>query len=94
MTTWSTATIKTSSNEVGGPKVVTGLISAVSGDTGGSLDLSSYFAKEIKHVLLQLRGSGTKSITSVDITTVKTTMTVVHSDPTAAMEISSEVRRW
>lgn len=92
MTTWSSATITTTSNEVGGPKVVTGTIDVISGDTGGSIDLSAYFAKEIKHVLVEMRTAGTMLITAVDISTVATTMTITHTNPAAGAEISFVAR--
>jgi hypothetical protein len=88
MTTWSSATIKVKEQLVGGPKLVTGEITVVSGDTGGDIDLSEYFAKYIKSVVgLTMVTSGTVLFTGVDITTVATTLTLTHSDPAAGATI-------
>ena len=84
MTTWSSATIQIKEQLVGGPKLVTGTIVVVSGDTGGDIDLSAYFAKEIKAIAsLTMITAGTVLFTGVDITTTATTMTLTHSDPVA-----------
>lgn len=84
MATWSTATIQVKEQLVGGPKMITGTITVASGDTGGDIDLSAYFAKEIKAIAaLTMVTAGTVLFTGVDITTVATTMTLTHSDPTA-----------
>ena len=73
---------------VGGPKMVVGAITVVSGDTGGDIDLSAYFAKEIKVVAaLTMVTSGTVLFTGADITTVATTLTLPHTNPAAGAVI-------
>ena len=87
MAKWVAAdiTILTSSKQVGGPRMVTGTIAVIAGDTGGSIDLSDYFAKEIKSIVsLSMETSGTNALLTTDITTVATTLTVTHTNPAAA----------
>ena len=84
MALWTAADILVKQQLVGGPKLVTGTITVVSGDTGGSIDLSAYFAKEIKAVAaLVMVTAGTVLFTAVDITSIATTLEITHSDPTA-----------
>lgn len=82
MTTWSTAIVLVKEQLVGGPKMVVGTIEVIVGDTGGSIDLSAYFAKKITSIAsLVLVTTGTSEILTSDITTVATTLTLTHTNP-------------
>ena len=75
-----------SSQFEGGPKIVSGTVSMISGDVGGSIDFSGYFGEKIdavQNITIYKSGAAVGVIT-IDFTTVATTLTHTHSDPVAA----------
>ncbi len=69
---FGTPVIETNTNLKGGPKLITGTVSGLTGDTALSIDLSLHVS-EIKHANLLVSGVST-SLTAIDYTTLASTL--------------------
>lgn len=68
-----------------GPKLIVATVSMQTGDTGGDIDFSSYFNTGIDALvsITIFTAAASIAITSINYTTVATTLTHVHTDPSA-----------
>ena len=80
-----TPSITSNSQLVGGPKLISGTVSIVSGDTSGTIDLEAYFSKEIKAVIdvSIFTASASVAVSTIDYTTTARKLALTFADPTA-----------
>jgi hypothetical protein len=87
-----TLTIISESILVGGPKLILASQTAISGNTTATFDLSGKGTKIDGVVCVQAyKTAAAHTITHIDYTTVKTTLTVTFADPTANITIYATV---
>ena len=93
---FGTFTKTSSENFVGGPRVVTGTISAESGDLNTSIDLSEYFANGMIHAQASVEGAEIDptaavnvevGVKAIDITTDPKLLDLTIANPLATVSI-------